>query len=201
MFHCEIVVGTLTYTVTVCWTFGRAQACHNTIHISNNHTLDWTLDSMDDSGGSTSPDPLILPSSPLLRSSPRRQSVVPNKLRFSSPNKQHFSSPSKSFVMDMEPGKNGDNSPWRIKVTVEAEPKDGESPSKRPRTKTTTVPLKLGSSSPAKRPQRRAKSRLAHVEESEMEVEIKRPQRKRKGTPMRRVAKRPTPEKVIEEEE
>ncbi|KAK3057170.1 hypothetical protein LTR09_002209 [Extremus antarcticus] len=79
----------------------------------------------------------------------------------------------------------GNGSPWRIKVTVEAEPKDGSSPAKRV-TRTTKVPLKGGnSSSPAKR----SASKKA-IADDETEREIRRPQRKRKGTPIRRSATR-----------
>ena len=100
----------------------------------------------------------------------------------------------------MDTGDGGaEQSPWRIKVTVQAEPRDGSSPSKKPATRTTTVPLKGGSSSPAKRPARK-KKKAVEAEESEMDVEIKRPQRKRKGTPIRRAPRRPTPAKVAEEE-
>lgn len=153
---------------------------------------------MDDSTVSTSADPLTLPSSPLVRHhSPRRSNTKP--LRARSPEKQQFSSPAKSFIMDTGEGGN-EQSPWRIKVTVQAEPRHGSSPGKKPVTKTTTVPLKGGSSSPAKRPKRGKKA--AEVEEDgEMQVEVRRPHRKRKGTPMRRAAKRPTPAKVAEDEE
>ena len=94
----------------------------------------------------------------------------------------------------MDTGAAGDASPWRIKVTVEAEPQDGSSPSKR-MTRTTKVPLK-GSSSPVKRS---PKKKTLQADESE--VDIKRPQRKRKGTPIRRNVKRASPTRVLEDED
>ncbi|KAK5175874.1 uncharacterized protein LTR77_001014 [Saxophila tyrrhenica] len=86
----------------------------------------------------------------------------------------------------MDAGKPGDGgSPWRIKVTVEAEPQDGGSPAKR-RTRTTRVPLKGGmSSSPVKRSSGKSKA----IADDESELEVKRPQRKRKGTPIRRTVR------------
>ena len=84
----------------------------------------------------------------------------------------------------MDTGKAGDASPWRIKVTVEAEPKDESSPSRKT-TRTTKVPLKRGSSSPVKKSGAKT-SRSANMEEDEGEVQVRRPQRKRKGTPIRR---------------
>ena len=94
----------------------------------------------------------------------------------------------------MDTGAAGDASPWRIKVTVEAEPQDGSSPSKR-MTRTTKVPLK-GSSSPAKKnPAKKA------LQAEESEADIKRPQRKRKGTPIRRNVKRASPARVLEDED
>ena len=91
----------------------------------------------------------------------------------------------------MDTGPAGDASPWRIKVTVEAEPKDGSSPSKKIM-KTTKVPLKGGGSSSPAKPARRStprKGKAAAVlvgEDDGEESEVKRPQRKRKGTPIRR---------------
>ena len=91
----------------------------------------------------------------------------------------------------MDTGPAGDASPWRIKVTVEAEPKDGSSPSKK-MTKTTKVPLKGGGSSSPAKPARRSTPRkgkaaaMLVAEDDVEESEVKRPQRKRKGTPIRR---------------
>nr|POE63116.1 hypothetical protein CFP56_04019 [Quercus suber] len=133
----------------------------------------------------SSPDPLTLPSSPLGGQRRLRVSSTKPLLR-SSPTK----SPSRSFIMDT--GEAGDASPWRIKVTVEAEPKAQNSPSKGV-ARTTSVPVKgLRSSSPAKD----IRSNRVNEESSR-----KKPTRKRKGTPMKRPAKRHSPEPLIEEED
>ncbi|RAR16533.1 hypothetical protein DDE83_000098 [Stemphylium lycopersici] len=94
-----------------------------------------------------------------------------------------FSSPSKSMIMSTPRGNGA--SPWRIKVTVQAEPEDdgenAESPSVKrvTRTKTTTVPLKdHDASSPVKRP--RGRPRKADLGAT--------PKSKRKGTPIKRPA-------------
>jgi hypothetical protein len=115
---------------------------------------------------------------PLVTSSPsktnRRPSVAEQVL-------DQFSSPSKSMVLST--GRNGGASPWRIKVTVEAEPGSDdnmESPIVRhaTRTKTTTVPLKdPDASSPVKR--------LGRPRKSEASSSAK---PKRSGTPVRRRA-------------
>ena len=122
-------------------------------------------------------------------SRPQRRSSRPLAQR-----SHNIASPSKSFVMDT--GAAGDASPWRIKVTVEAEPQNSSSPTKQV-TRTTTVPLK-GSSSPVKKsPAKKKKAVLPY----ESEIEIKRPQRKRKGTPIRRNVKRSSPDQREGEED
>jgi len=124
---------------------------------------------------STSPDPLTLPSSPLAARFARHSPVKPLVPRSTN---TALSSPSKSFVM--ETGKADGASPWRIKVTVEAEPQDG-GPVKRI-ARTAKVPLKTESSSSVKK----SAGRRTVSAEPDSEMEIKRPQRKRKGTPIRR---------------
>ncbi|KAF2198831.1 hypothetical protein GQ43DRAFT_482967 [Delitschia confertaspora ATCC 74209] len=145
-------------------------------------------DLVDRSYPDSSPDPLAL-SLDENQSTSRRKSMSRQKtpLRSTTPSKQNrqtsveFSSPSKSMVLNT--GRAAGASPWRIKVTVEAEPgsddeNNSRSPSVRPviRTTTTTVPLKGGdSSSPVKR---RGRSR-----KSDGTVSAK---AKRNGTPVRR---------------
>lgn len=115
----------------------------------------------------------------------------------SSPSKQNrrveasemmFSSPTKSMIMSTP--RAGGASPWRIKVTVQAEPGsdevNAESPSVKRvrRTKTTTVPLKdHDASSPVKRP--RGRPRKSDVGAT--------PKPKRKGTPVKRAARFTSP--------
>ncbi|KAF7191138.1 hypothetical protein HII31_07498 [Pseudocercospora fuligena] len=105
---------------------------------------------MSDFSRDSSPDPIILPSSPL---SGRKTNNV-RSTRKSSPIKRTArASPSKSMILDTPQA--GEASPWRIKVTVQAEPRDG-SPGKKT-TKTMTVPLESPikgrrSSSPTKKP-------------------------------------------------
>ncbi|KAF2116223.1 hypothetical protein BDV96DRAFT_573596 [Lophiotrema nucula] len=151
-------------------------------------------DDLDSSHPESSPDPLAA-SLRINNSRPRRKSTRPTKepLADSSPNKQgrrmsiteqllDLSSPSKSMIMNT--GRPGGASPWKIKVTVEAEPgsgSDGEnmqSPTVKrvTRTKTTTVPLKdADASSPVKRRGRPRKSEGVKP--------------KRSGTPVRRRSK------------
>jgi hypothetical protein len=115
---------------------------------------------------------------PLLTSSPsntnRRPSIAEQVL-------DQFSSPSKSMVLST--GRNGGASPWRIKVTVEAEPgsdSNADSPTVKrlTRTKTTTIPLKdPDASSPVKRLGRPRKSEASNSAKP-----------KRSGTPVRRRA-------------
>ncbi|KAF2773198.1 hypothetical protein EJ03DRAFT_123592 [Teratosphaeria nubilosa] len=129
--------------------------------------------------GSSSPDPITLASSPLAPHSARRTSVK----RPSAPSPNKYSSPSKSFVL--ETGTAEGASPWRIKVTVEAAPKD-ESPSRNARANSVKVPLKgIESSSPAKT------SGRPHAEAGE--AETKRPHRQKKATPIRRTREARSP--------
>ncbi|KAK0862525.1 hypothetical protein LTS02_007157 [Friedmanniomyces endolithicus] len=126
----------------------------------------------------TSPDPLLLPSSPLAarstRSTRQQSSTKPRVQR-------PYSSPSKSFVLDTGVGAAGEESPWLIKVTVEAQPSSGAgSPS-----------AKLGQG-------RRAKERSLNLvsmgDESESTdvMQPRHPVRKRKATPVRDTARRTT---------
>ncbi|KAK1029383.1 hypothetical protein LTS16_019793 [Friedmanniomyces endolithicus] len=126
----------------------------------------------------TSPDPLTLPSSPLAarstRSTRQQSSTKPRVQR-------PYSSPSKSFVLDTGVGAAGEASPWRIKVTVEAEPNGGS-----------------GSPSAKRGQGRRAKERslnlisMADESESTDVVQPRQPLRKRKATPIRDRERRAT---------
>ncbi|KAK3071637.1 hypothetical protein LTR53_008279 [Teratosphaeriaceae sp. CCFEE 6253] len=108
-----------------------------------------------------SPDPITLPSSPLATRSIRASSS-----RTLAKRAHATVSPSKSFVL--ETGDQAGTSPWRIKVTVEAEPNESRG-------------MLIGS--PAKR---RPKRQIVHVPvESEAEVSRPRVQRKRRSTPVR----------------
>ncbi|KAK0247334.1 hypothetical protein B0A54_13562 [Friedmanniomyces endolithicus] len=126
----------------------------------------------------TSPDPLTLPSSPLAarstRSTRQQSSTKPRAQR-------PYSSPSKSFVLETGFGAAGEASPWRLKVTVEAEPSGGS-----------------GSPS-AKRGQRqRVRERsvklisMGDESESTDAMQPDQPLRKRKATSVRDAAKRTT---------
>ncbi|KAI7279577.1 hypothetical protein KC345_g5306 [Hortaea werneckii] len=162
------------------------------------------------SSRSTSPDPITLPSSPLAAHSVRASSAIPLAPR--SPNK--FSSPSKSFLLDAggvgATGKAG-VSPWRLRVTVEPEfmREASLSPTKARRggmgrkkqgsadaqnmAVQQKVPLRdveQEGGSPLKQPpRRRRRATPAKVRPEEAvgeEIEVRRPARKRKGTPIRR---------------
>ncbi|KAK1075642.1 hypothetical protein LTR74_000050 [Friedmanniomyces endolithicus] len=126
----------------------------------------------------TSPDPLTLPSSPLAaRSTHSTRQQSGTKPRVQRP----YSSPSKSFVLDTGVGAAGEASPWRIKVTVEAEPNGGS-----------------GSPSAKRGQGRRAKERslnlISMVDESESTdvMQPRQPVRKRKATPIRDRERRTT---------
>ncbi|KAF1952425.1 hypothetical protein CC80DRAFT_527752 [Byssothecium circinans] len=135
----------------------------------------------------SSPDPLA-GSMDENRGRVRKTRATKQPLTSSSPSKQNrrtsigeldVSSPSKSMVMSTPRG--GGASPWRIRVTVQAEPgtddENMESPSiKRiTRTQTTTVPLKdPDASSPVKRRGRPRKSDAASAKT------------KRSGTPVKK---------------
>ncbi|KAK5687406.1 hypothetical protein LTS10_001544 [Elasticomyces elasticus] len=99
-----------------------------------------------------SPDPLTLPSSPLVARQTRQSSVKPPRIH---------SSPNKSFVVDTVAAPDG--SPWRIKVTVEAEPS--------------------GSSAAKRRLGRRVPIKMTSTEDSDYPKPS--PQRKRKPNPTR----------------
>lgn len=134
----------------------------------------------------TSPDPIVLPSSPLsgrkVRST-RKKAVTPRKSRLSQ--QQTRATPSKEIVLNTpQLGIANDGSPWRIKVTVQAEQRD--SPGKMI-TKTTSIPLldspsqRRRSASPVKRRKATPKKNVAS---GEGEVEERKRGRKRKGAPI-----------------
>ncbi|KAI7533445.1 hypothetical protein KC331_g13057, partial [Hortaea werneckii] len=174
------------------------------------------------SSRSTSPDPITLPSSPLAAHSVRASSAIPLAPR--SPNK--FSSPSKSFLLDAggggATGKAG-ISPWRLRVTVEPEfmREASLSPTKARRgggarkkqgsidaqnmEVQQKVPLRdveQEGGSPLKQPPRRRRratpAKVRPEENGGEEIEVRRPARKRKGTPIRRHGAR---EKVAKQDE
>ncbi|KAF2642507.1 hypothetical protein P280DRAFT_467850 [Massarina eburnea CBS 473.64] len=136
----------------------------------------------DYSRGDSSPDPLA---GPVQENNPRARKTTQAKkqpLASSSPSKQNrarsveMMSPSKSLVMNTP---RGGVSPWRIKVTVQAEPESDDieqSPTVKrvTRTQTTTIPLKDADSSPMKRRGRPRKSDTASAKV------------KRTGTPVKR---------------
>jgi len=134
----------------------------------------------------SSPDPLTLPSSPLAAHSKRSPS---RPISQRSVNLTSNSSPAKSFIM--ETGKADDGSPWRIKVTVEAEPKvvTGSNSSVKKATRTTRVPLKSTcspSNSPAKKPARRGTPTRGASEEGQqpkMKATPRQPTRRAKAAP------------------
>lgn len=145
---------------------------------------------------SSSPDPLALSTHEDTITSTRKSQHTPHaRSRTSSPTKQNrrpimqefeISSPSKSMVMNTP--RRGDASPWRIKVTVQAEPEsDGEntmSPmvKKVTRTKTTTVPLK---DHDAPTPMRRGRGRPKKTDAAGSTPRKTKP----KGTPLRKAAR------------
>ncbi|KAG9187476.1 hypothetical protein G6011_05347 [Alternaria panax] len=153
-------------------------------------------DAYTDRSYDSSPDPLALsfdgtiPTSgrkPMPRDSMARSSPSKQKRRLEA-SEMMFSSPTKSMIMSTP--RAGGASPWRIKVTVQAEPGsdevNAESPSVKrvTRTKTTTVPLKdHDASSPVKRP--RGRPRKSDVGAT--------PKPKRKGTPVKRAARSRSP--------
>ncbi|KAI7207474.1 hypothetical protein KC340_g17311, partial [Hortaea werneckii] len=174
------------------------------------------------SSRSTSPDPITLPSSPLAAHSVRASSAIPLAPR--SPNK--FSSPSKSFLLDAggggATGKAG-VSPWRLRVTVEPEfmREASLSPTKARRgggarqkqrsidaqsmAVQQKVPLRdveQEGGSPLKQPPRRRRratpAKVRPEENVGEEIEVRRPARERKGTPIRRHGAR---EKVARQDE
>ncbi|WPH00016.1 Hypothetical protein R9X50_00283900 [Acrodontium crateriforme] len=146
----------------------------------------------------TSPDPLTLPSSPLLIPRASRSPTRKSPSRRAPIKEPTFSSPAKSIFL--ETGRPGQVSPWRIKVTVQAEPNDRAvtgSPSQQKLARTTKVPLKTNSSSPAKKPRRQPTPRAPSTV-----MDIQKPSRKRKGTPLRGQpsAKKPSPDPTTDED-
>ncbi|EMD00743.1 hypothetical protein BAUCODRAFT_181418 [Baudoinia panamericana UAMH 10762] len=141
------------------------------------------------SSESVSPDPITLPSSPLgtrIASSPTKP-LAPRSTNV-------HSSASKSVVLDVD--KAGHVSPWRIKVTVEAEPRSGSgSPSKRRiARRTTKVPLK---DAPSSSPIRNTRIAVAAAGS-----EIGHPaRRKRKVTPVRSTTRTQPPGEPVTDED
>ncbi|KAF9700778.1 hypothetical protein EKO04_001421 [Ascochyta lentis] len=144
----------------------------------------------------SSPDPLAISTHENTITSTRKPQHTPRaRSRTSSPSKQirrpsmhefEMSSPAKSMVLNTP--RMGGASPWRIKVTVQAEPESDDENTTSPtvkkvtRTKTTTVPLKdHDAPSPMKRGRGRPrKSDAAGGTPAKP---------KRKGTPVRRAAR------------
>lgn len=145
---------------------------------------------------SSSPDPLALSTHENTTMSTRKPQHTPRaRSRTSSPTKQNrrpsvhefeLSSPAKSMIMNTP--RMGGASPWRIKVTVQAEPEsDGEnamSPivKKVTRTKTTTIPL---NDHDAPTPMKRGRGRPKKTDAAGSTPAKTKP----KGTPVRRVAR------------
>ncbi|KXT10206.1 hypothetical protein AC579_445 [Pseudocercospora musae] len=132
----------------------------------------------------SSPDPIILPSSPL---SGRKTNNVRSTRKSSPARRTARASPSKCMILDNPTA--GEASPWRIKVTVQAEPRDG-SPGKKT-TKTMTLPLESPikarrSSSPTKKPT------------PKKPTPAKKRGRKRKGSPIKE--QRSAPQLRVQEE-
>ncbi|PVI04160.1 hypothetical protein DM02DRAFT_611765 [Periconia macrospinosa] len=158
-------------------------------------------DVFDPDSAESSPDPLsrsINENTPYARRTATRTTKQP--LVSSSPSKQNrrqrtsdfeISSPSKSMVLNTPRGTGA--SPWRIKVTVQAEPDVGDenasSPTVQHVTRTTTVPLKdADASSPVKRRGRPRKSDASSAKP------------KRNGTPVRKTPKSPSKSRDITSE-
>jgi len=144
-----------------------------------------------DRASDSSPDPLALSLNEATTKSPRkktpRKALTPTspskQIRGSSVSEFEFSSPSKAMVMNTP--RMGSASPWRIKVTVQAEPGSDEnehSPSVKrvTRTQTTTVPLK-DEDAPAPIKRGRGRPRKSDVRAT--------PKPKRAGTPIKRAAR------------
>jgi hypothetical protein len=158
-------------------------------------------------GEGSSLDELALSLRPTQQYSARARSKTP--LSYKSPNVRRQilnfdtaptlrgTSPSKSMILET-PAKPG-SSPWRIKVTVEAEPHSDDLPGRGTRSNTPskpsvakgrsiTVPLKDADPSPAKRGRGRPRK-------SEVVTPAASAIKKRKGTPMRRRSTRPSGDK------
>ncbi|CAK1356719.1 unnamed protein product [Cercospora beticola] len=131
----------------------------------------------------TSPDPIVLPSSPpsgrKMRSVRKTRQSTPRKSRLSTVSRM---TPSKEIVLDTPHLGPNDGSPWRIKVTVQAEQRD--SPGKLV-TRTTSIPLRSPSRSPTKKRKPTPKRKIVEEEEeAEQPVAAKKSRgRKRKATP------------------
>ncbi|KAI5359389.1 hypothetical protein Slin14017_G102910 [Septoria linicola] len=160
------------------------------------HHYHWTAD--DDASRDTSPDPIVLPSSPLSgrkvvqHSTRRTRHSTPRKSRLS---QQSRMTPSKEIVLDtphLAADEHG--SPWRIKVTVQAEQRD--SPGKMV-TRTTSIPLKSPTQRRSASPVKKRKGTPKKLAGEGGEGEVKRRGRKRKGTPIRE--KRVAPQLRVEE--
>ncbi|KAH9864124.1 hypothetical protein J1614_010058 [Plenodomus biglobosus] len=154
-----------------------------------------TANSNTDGGRSydSSPDPLAMSMDETTTQVNRRKTAGRTPLVTNSPSKQNrtlqiseldFDSPAKSMVLNTP--RAGGASPWRIKVTVQAEPGSDEENTMSPsvkrvtRTKTTTVPLKdPDAQSPVKRPRGRPRK-------SDSGVAVK---PKRNGTPVKKTAR------------
>ncbi|PPJ60849.1 hypothetical protein CBER1_07231 [Cercospora berteroae] len=132
----------------------------------------------------TSPDPIVLPSSPpsgrKMRSVRKTRQSTPRKSRLSTVSRM---TPSKEIVLDTPQLGPNDGSPWRIKVTVQAEQRD--SPGKLV-TRTTSIPLRSPSRSPTKKRKPTPKRRIVEEEDEEAEQPVaakKHRGRKRKAAP------------------
>ncbi|KAF2849888.1 hypothetical protein T440DRAFT_468948 [Plenodomus tracheiphilus IPT5] len=128
-----------------------------------------TANSDGDRNYDSSPDPLAMSMGENTTQAIRRKAAGRMPLTTNSPSKQNrtldiseldFDSPAKSMILNTP--RAGGASPWRIKVTVQAEPGSDEENTMSPsikrvtRTKTTTVPLKdPDAQSPVKRPRGR----------------------------------------------
>ncbi|KAL5115893.1 hypothetical protein ACEQ8H_006209 [Pleosporales sp. CAS-2024a] len=132
------------------------------------------------------PAPRATPPTARVSTSPRKQNRRPAAAQC------HVASPTKAMILNTP--RMGTASPWRIKVTVQAEPGSDDETMHSPsvqhvtRTQTTTIPLKDGdASSPVKRgPGRPRKSDIASASAS---ASTPKPKSKRAGTPIKRRAR------------
>lgn len=150
----------------------------------------------------SSPDPLAISMSEnTTMSSPRKNTPRRRPLISTSPSKQsrrssvaevELSSPTKAMILNTP--RMGNASPWRIKVTVQAEPGSDEENDKSPsvkrftRTQTTTVPLK-DPDAPAPMKRGRGRPRKSNVGST--------PRPKRSGTPVKRIARSESQEATL----
>ncbi|KJX94461.1 hypothetical protein TI39_contig4191g00003 [Zymoseptoria brevis] len=162
---------------------------------------------MSDDSRDTSPDPITLPSSPLGNRSARKS----NDVRRPTPRRSDRTRTSRSKSVVMDTPQAGNTSPWRIRVTVEAEPRENSrSPSKRspakksPSKKTRTLTIPLDDSRRSGSPVKRALSAMIRGEGGVDTVSnTPRVLKKRKGTPIRRgrtTRQKPQPEVQSAEE-